>query len=222
MALTILEPDFPRLDPAELAAWGQIPAAIIGDELNRAQCMAGRMKPLAGDIAFAGQALTAQTMVGDNVTLHYAMTQAWPGAVLVADARAHLDTAVFGEILFTNAKSRGFRAIVIDGAVRDSAALAKDRDCPVFCCGAVPQGPHKGFGGTINGPISCAGVAVDPGDLIVGDDDGIVVVRPGQRDGLLARCRARLANEDVIMDRIRAGEDTVTIQNMPPADKVGS
>jgi len=90
-----------------------------------------------------------------------------------------------------------------------------------FTKGVVPNGPHKGFGGGVNVPISCAGVAIKPGDLVVGDGDGVVVVRPDQMDGLLARCQARIAKEEGILARLDAGEDSYVLQGLPPPDSYG-
>ena len=195
---------------AQLEALGKHPVAVIGDELNRTQMMAAALKPVAPDKGFVGQALTVQCMVGDNLALHHAAARATPGAVLVADARAHEDTAVWGGILHQAAKARGVVAVVIDGAVRDVAEL-RESGLPVYARAIVPAGPHKGFGGEINGPIACGGVAVAPGDVLVGDDDGIVVIRPDQVDGLAERCAARIANEEKILAGLAEGKTTVEL-----------
>ena len=195
---------------AQLEALGKHPVAVIGDELNRAQMLAAAIKPVAPGMGFVGQALTVQCMVGDNLALHHAAARAAPGAVLVADARAHEDTAVWGGILHQAAKTRGVVAVVIDGAVRDVAEL-RESGLPAYARAVVPTGPHKGFGGEINAPIACGGVAVSPGDVLVGDDDGIVVIRPDQIDGLAERCAARIANEDKILAGLAEGKTTVEL-----------
>ena len=220
MALIINEAASERLPEAVLAAWRGIPPAIISDELNRTGAMAAAIKPLAPGMTCLGQALTVQCMVGDNGPLHYAVTKAWPGAVLVADARGHTDTAVWGGILTLAAKHAGIVGVIIDGAVRDVAEL-RQSGLGVFARAAVPRGPHKGFGGEINGPIQCGGVAVNPGDMVVGDDDGVVVVKPGQLPGLLERCRARLEKEKMIVRELAAGKTTVELTGLPPAREIG-
>ena len=100
-------------------------------------------------------------------------------------------------------------------------AELRDSGLPAFCRAIVPAGPHKGFGGAINGPIQCGGVPVNPGDLVLGDDDGVVVIRPDQIDGLLKRCRARMAMEEKMIAAIDAGKTTVELLGLPPADKLG-
>lgn len=208
------------LPAEEIAAWRGMPAAVISDELNRAGTMVAGIKPLAPGMVFVGQALTVQCMVADNAALHYALTVAWPGAVLVADAGGFLGSAVWGGILHYAAKKKGLAAVVIDGAMRDAAEI-RASGLPAFSRGVVPTGPHKAWGGAINGPIQCGGMAVAAGDLLVGDDDGVVVVRPDQMAGLLDRCRARIAKEKETIARIDAGARTVDLIGMPPADQVG-
>ena len=220
MALNILPAPEARLSAEALAAWRTMPTAVISDDLNRSQTLHSSIKPLATGTAFAGQALTCQTMVGDNATLHYALTTAWPGCVLMVDARGHTATAVWGGVLTAAARAAGVAAVVIDGAVRDAAEL-RESGLPVYARAVVPNGPHKGFGGEINGPIQCAGAAVSPGDLIVGDDDGVVVIRPQQQDGLLALCQARIDKEARFMTAIEAGESTITLMGFPPPDAIG-
>ena len=218
LELTINDPPRDLLTEAELAAWRDLPTAIISDELGRSWTMQAAIKPLAPGTGFAAQALTVQTMVGDNAALHYALTAAWPGCVIVVDARGHVDTAVWGGIMTCAAKARGVAALVVDGSVRDAAEL-RQSGLPVYARGIVPNGPHKGFGGTVNVPIQCAGVAIDPGDLLVGDDDGVVVIRPDRMAGLMEKCRQRIAREVDHMKRIAAGASTVELLGLPAVDK---
>lgn len=220
MPLTINPSPAKLLSAQELAAWRAVPAAVVSDELNRAGAMAAGIKPLAQGMSFVGQALTVQCMVADNAALHYALTVAWPGAVLTVDAGGFLGNAVWGGILHYAAKKTGLAAVVVDGAMRDVAEI-RVSGLPAFSRGIVPTGPHKAWGGAINGPIQCGGVPVMAGDLLIGDDDGIVVVRPDQTPGLLERCHARLAKEKETLARIDKGERTVDLIGMPPADQVG-
>ncbi len=221
MALTIHDPDFTRIPVAEIETWRNTPTAIISDELNRTGTMGSALRPLKNGPAFAAQALTVQCMVGDNSPVHYALTVAWPGCALVIDGRGHADTALWGGILTAAALARGVVAVVVDGAVRDAAEL-RESDLAVYCRGIVPNGPHKGFGGAVNAPIQCGGVSVHPGDLVVGDDDGVVVIAPDQLDGLRERCDARMAAEAEILERIATGASTVELLGFPPPEKIGS
>ena len=220
MGLTVNDAPATRMSDTELEPWRAVPPAVISDELNRTGAMAAAIAPLAPGMAFAGQALTVQTMVGDNAPLHYGLATAWPGAAIVVDARGHIDTAVWGGILTYAAVKRGVAAVIVDGAVRDVAEL-RESGIAVFARGAVPGGPHKGWGGAVNVPIQCGGVAVNPGDLVVGDDDGIVVVAAAQMPGLYDRCTARIAKEREIIKRIDAGATTVELQGLPPPEEFG-
>ncbi len=221
MALTIHDPDFTRISVADIEMWRNTPTAIISDELNRTGTMQSALRPLENGSGFAAQALTVQCMVGDNAPVHYALTVAWPGCVLVIDGRGHADTALWGGILTEAALAKGAVAVVIDGAVRDAAEL-RNSDLAVYCRGIVPNGPHKGFGGAVNVPIQCGGISVSPGDLVVGDDDGIVVIPPHKLDGLRERCDARIAAEADRLERIAAGATTVELLGFPPPEKIGS
>lgn len=207
------------LAPADLIAWHGIPAAIVGDELNRTGLMHGALRPLTRGLTMVGQAFTVDCMVGDNGPLHYALERLWPGAILVVDGRGHVDTALWGEILHTCAREQGAGGVVIDGAMRDSTAIANS-GLAAYARGVCPRGPHKGWGGSMLQPIQCGGVPVSPGDLVIGDDDGVVVVRPDQLPGLLDRCRARIAKEETALARIRRGETTVKIFSMAPPETV--
>ncbi len=220
MALEMRDAPTERMSSDHINVWREIPTAVISDDLNRTGTMHAAIKPVGPGMNFAGQALTAQTMVGDNGTLHYALTTAWPGSVLVVDARAHIETAVWGGILTLAAKACGVIAAVIDGAVRDVAELCES-NMAIYARGVIPNGPHKGFGGVVNGPIQCAGVAVNPGDLVVGDEDGVVVVRPDQLPGLLERCRARIVKEEAFAQQIEAGVSTVELMGLPAPEEIG-
>lgn len=218
MSLLINDAPEDLMSAADIAAWRDIPVAVISDELNRGGTMVAAVKPVGDGMAFAGQALTARTMVGDNATLHYAVARAWPGCVIVVDARGHLDTAVWGGILTHAAQVKGVAALVVDGAVRDVDEL-KASGMAVYARAVVPNGPHKGFGGSVNEPIQCAGIPVSAGDLLVGDNDGVVVIRPDQMDGLMDRCRVRIAKEEAIVKKLDAGMESYEIQGLPePGD----
>ena len=220
MSLIIKDLLKPRLSADELAAWRALPVATISDELNRGQTMVAAIKPLSPGMEFAGEALTVQSMVGDNVTLHYAVGYAWPGCVIVADGRGHVDTAVWGGVLTHAAMVRGVSAVVVDGATRDAAEI-RASGLSVFSRAIVPNGPHKGYGGTIGGEIQCAGVVVGAGDLVIGDDDGVVVIRPDQMAGLMERCAARVAKEASILEGLSAGIPSHKLQGLPPPDEIG-
>ncbi|HSF96072.1 MAG TPA: RraA family protein, partial [Thermohalobaculum sp.] len=166
---------FARLGADALASWAAIPPAIASDCMNRTQAMRARIKPLAPGTRLTGHARTVACMVGDNSAIHAAIRLIEPGDVLVIAAGGFPDTALWGSLLTQAALARGCAGVVVDGAVRDVAEL-REIGFPCFAAATVPAGPHKGFGGTIDGVVACAGCTVAPGDLILGDDDGIAVV----------------------------------------------
>jgi 4-hydroxy-4-methyl-2-oxoglutarate aldolase len=207
----ILRKAFSRtLTDAELLRWSDIPTTIISDEMNRCAGMGAHIAPISTASAFVGEAVTVGVMAGDNLALHIVVNRAPAGSVLVVSAGGYRQTAVWGEILHTAAQIRGIAAVIIDGVIRDRAALRKS-PVPVFARGACPNGPHKGWGGTINGHIDCGGVSVGPGDLVVGDEDGIVVVPQPQLSGLHARCKLRIEKERVMLQKIREGIPTTVL-----------
>lgn len=197
--------EFDPLPAETLAAWREIPPAIASDCMNRSQCMGAPVKPLAAGMRLTGQARTIQCMAGDNMAIHAAMRLVRPGEVLVISSGGHTGVALFGGLLAQVAMARGAGGLVTDGAVRDIAEI-RDMGFSCFAAGAVPSGPHKGFGGMIDGAISCAGCPVGPGDLVLGDDDGVAVVPLGQAASLLAECQTKIAQEQAALKRLAKGE----------------
>ncbi|TAM70684.1 MAG: methyltransferase [Microbacteriaceae bacterium] len=191
-----------RVHP-DFSEWSEIPAAIASDCLDRFGAMSSAIRSLTG-VNMVGPAHTLRTVVGDNLSIHRELSAIAAGSVLVVDAGGYDDRAVWGEVLALAARAGGVLGVVIDGAVRDVDAMSK-LGFPVFARGVCPAGPHKAGGGLSAVPISCGGVAVVPGDLILGDADGVVVV-PAARIAVTAeRARARLAQEEVWKQRISAG-----------------
>jgi 4-hydroxy-4-methyl-2-oxoglutarate aldolase len=168
-------PNFQRLSAQDLAKWKGIAPAIASDCMNRCYVMAARISPLSPGMKVCGQARTVTGMVGDNGAAHAAISLLEPGEILVIDGRGHTETAVWGGIMTRAAIARGIGGLVLDGAVRDAAEI-RALGFATFAAGICPAGPGKGFGGIIDGPISCAGCPVKPGDIVIGDDDGVAVI----------------------------------------------
>ena len=166
---------FTRLSKSDLDKWRTIPPSIASDCMNRCYVMSGRISPLSPGMRVCGQARTVTGMVGDNGAAHAATGLVEPGDILVIDGRGHTETAVWGGIMTRAAISRGIGGVVVDGAVRDAAEI-RELGFATFAAGICPAGPSKGFGGIIDGPISCAGCPVKPGDIVIGDDDGVAVI----------------------------------------------
>lgn len=181
-----------RLSGVQLAAWRAVPTAVISDERGHRGVLAG-LRPLFAGRSFAAQALTIAVDATDNGAPRQALAGAWPGACVVIDARLRPDGAVWGGNLAAIARDRSVAAVIVDGNVRDVADL-RESGLAVYSRGVTPRGPA--WGGVIGGTIECAGVAIAAGDLVVGDEDGVIAVPLDDADEeLLARCRARMARE---------------------------
>lgn len=213
-------PSYPTLDETALAAWRQIPTAVASDCMNRTQSMAAAIKPVVPGMRLCAQARTVVAMAGDGGIVQVALTLARPGEAVVMDAGGVLDTAVWGGIATAAARALGLAGIVIDGAVRDLADIRAD-GLPTFARAVVPRGPHDGFGGIIDGTIAAGGVAVRPGDLVLGDDDGVVVVPIDQAAEVLAKAQAHLAKEQGWLRAIAAGKTVPELFAMPKAEVIG-
>lgn len=184
----------PQIPAEELAFWRDIPPAVASDALTRAGAMAGAIKPVAPEMRLCGPARTVRAMVADNSALHAAINLCAPGEVIVVDAEGFEDAALFGGLMCRACMAKGFGGLVIDGAVRDAAEIA-EFGFPVFSRAIVPRGPHKNFGGVLDGPIACGGVAVSSGDLILGDRDGVTVVPHAQLGAAKAAAQEILERE---------------------------
>ena len=206
MPVQIFKNDFAPLSADKLAQWASIPPAIAGDVMNRQNIMAGRISPLSAGMAIAGQARTVSVLAGDNAALHEVIGRLRPNEVLVIDAANYSDRAVWGGILNTRAKLRGISGVVLDGAARDAAEM-REMGLPVFLSALSPAGPHKGWGGSIDDRISCGGVVVMPGDVILGDDDGVTVVPLDRADAILEASLSRIAYEADILEKLASGAD---------------
>ena len=176
----------------ELEAWQRIPTAVLSDERGHAGVMMG-IRPRFEGRAFAGHALTIEVRSVDDTPPRQMLSQASRGACIVIDARATPDAAVWGGNLIRIARNRGVIGVIVDGCVRDLTDL---RASGLAICSrdVTPRGPA--WGGRVGGPIHCGGVAVRAGDLIVGDDDGVVCVPlEDATDEFRRRCEARAARE---------------------------
>jgi 4-hydroxy-4-methyl-2-oxoglutarate aldolase len=206
MPVQIFTNDFTPLSADKLAQWATIPPAIAGDVMNRQNVMAGRISPLSPGMKMAGQARTVAVLAGDNAALHEVIGRLRPNEVLVIDAANYDDRAVWGGILNTRAKLRNINGVVLDGAARDAAEM-REMGLPIYLSALSPAGPHKGWGGSIDDRISCGGVVVMPGDIILGDDDGVTVIPLARADAVLAAALARIAYEEDILNKLASGAD---------------
>jgi len=213
MALQRYETNFDPLSDEALAAWREIPAAIASDVMNRGQVMAGRIKPVAPGMRLCAQARTVCCMSGDNSAPHRLIAMCRPGEAIVIDARGGENVAVWGGIMTEAAVQHGVAGVVIDGATRDVAEI-RGRGFPAFTSAVVPAGPHKGFGGVIDGTVAVGDCPVNPGDLILGDDDGVAVVPLAWAEWVLDAARKKIAEEAELVRRVQGGEATADIMGL--------
>lgn len=214
MALQRYRTDYRRLSAEELLAWSKIPPAVASDCMNRTQSMQARIKPVSPGTALCGQARTVQSMAGDCLAICEGIAIAEPGEILVVDAGGVEDTAVWGGVMTLEASLRKLGGAIIDGAVRDVAEIQKS-GLPMYCRAVVPRGPHHGFGGVIDGRLSVAGAVVAPGDVVLGDDDGIVVVPLERADEVLAAAQAHLEKEEHWVAALKRGETIKQLFGFP-------
>ncbi len=190
-------------------AWKGIATANLSDVVGRMGAMDGGIRRLSGK-QLAGPAHTVTTGIGDSSSIHRALADAEPGSVLVVDAQGGTARAVWGAVMTVAAIERGVVGVVIDGAVRDLDEI-NSLEFAVYARATCPAGPHKGFRGVHGIPIQCGGVVVNPGDIVVGDADGVTVVPASDMSKVLSAVESLAAQERKWMGRIRSGESTVDI-----------
>ena len=193
----------PQADPALIAAFRDLPVANISDNLHRLAGAVG-LRPFHDGTPMAGTALTVRTRAGDNKVIHEALELIRPGDVIVVDGGGDLSRALIGEIMTSVANMRGAAGFVLDGAVRDIAAIGKS-SFPCFARAGIHLGPYKNGPGEINVPVSIGGLTVNPGDIVVGAADGVVAFPQAIAAALLEATRAQSAREEALLQEIAAG-----------------
>lgn len=164
-----------KVDAAWVEKFRSIPVANISDSMFRMSAGGARLRPYHAGGAMAGPALTVRTAPGDNLMVHMALNLAEKGDVIVVDAGGELTNSIIGERMLAYCQAKGFAGIVIDGAVRDVGYI-KSHDFPVYAAGVTHRGPYKNGPGEINVTVALDGMAIAPGDLVVGDDDGLLCI----------------------------------------------
>jgi regulator of RNase E activity RraA len=181
-----------------------LPVANVSDVMFRMTAGGPNLRPMHGGGALAGSALTVKTRPGDNLLIHKAIDIAEPGDVIVVDGGGDLTNALIGELMLAHAIKRRVGGFVINGAIRDAAAIRAGR-LPVFAAGVTHRGPYKDGPGEINLPIAIAGMVVAAGDVMLGDDDGVLCVPFDDAEAVLAAAQAKHAAEEKQMAAILAG-----------------
>jgi len=197
--------DFERVPADVVRRAAEFASSILADVAGRRGALHGRIAPLAPTMRFAGPALTVEVRPGDNLMIHAALAIAQPGDVIVVDGKGDLTSALMGEIMCQQAARIGVAAVVIDGAVRDAEAI-RALGLPMYACGLNPNGPTKLVPGRLNHPISIGGVTIEPGDLVVGDGDGVTVIERAKVASLLPLAEEKVAAETKRIADIRSGK----------------
>ncbi len=193
--------DYVRADKKLVELFRDIPVANIDDCMNRTAAVDGAIRPL-NKTPLLGTAFTVKVAQGDNLMFHKAMDMAQPGDVILIDAGGSLSRAIFGALMINYCRIRGIAGVVVDGAVRDCRELSEMTDIAVYARGITPDGPYKNGPGEIGTPISFGGRIIYPGDIIVGDDDGLLAIRPQEAEELAKKARAVVDKEAAILDNI--------------------
>jgi regulator of RNase E activity RraA len=199
--------DHRRPSPELVAGLAAFDAAIISDLMNRLYTMSSSIVPITPpELRIAGPACTVKVFPGDNLMVHKSLDVARPGDVVVVDASSSHMTAVLGDLVATKARHRGIAGFVVDGLVRDVPGILQLGNFPVFARGVTPIGPlHRGPG-EIGYPVSIGGIVVQPGDILIGDGDGVVVVPLDAAEDVLARLEARAEAEAAYVAAVARGE----------------
>ncbi|GAA0236202.1 4-carboxy-4-hydroxy-2-oxoadipate aldolase/oxaloacetate decarboxylase [Haladaptatus pallidirubidus] len=201
-----VEPSVNRPEYEIVSGFEDVPTSIVSDVTgNVGLTMDSGMKPVYSGAELAGTAITVKASPGDNLIIHKAITLAEPGDVLVIDANGYVETGHLGELMCTSCKANNLAGIVIDGAIRDRKEI-EEMEFPVYARGVHPQGPLKQDPGSINVTISCGGVTVEPGDIMVGDDEGLATVPSENAESILERSHEKIDAENNTRERIQNGD----------------
>jgi 4-hydroxy-4-methyl-2-oxoglutarate aldolase len=193
------------------AALRELGSEKLGE--SGARAMPARLKPVWAGAVLAAPAYPVRCTTGDNLAIHVAVARAPQGAALVVDVGTERELGYWGEVLTTGAQARGIAGLVIDGCVRDSDAL-EAHAFPVFSTGIALPGATKTLPGSVDRPTVVADVEVDPGDWVVGDRDGVVIVPGGSLAEVVAAGQARAAREAKYFEQLRAGSTTVDLLSL--------
>ena len=194
-------PSAPQADAALIAVLREIPVALLSDNLHRDKGSVG-LRPFHRPSALAGTAVTVRTRGGDNLAVLRAFDFCRPGDVMVVDAGGDVSNAVIGGIISFYAASAGLAGMIIDGAIRDVAEIG-ERTFPVYARGVTHRGPYKDGPGAINVPVCVGGMTVAPGDIVVGDQDGLLAFAQASAASLIEKALVQRAKEEATMQAIR-------------------
>lgn len=213
--------DFKRADKALIDELKNFAVANIDDNMSRTAALSADIRPRNCSPLF-GSAFTVRVAPGDNLFFHEAMELAQPGDVIMIDAGGFLNRAIFGEIMVTFCRKRGFNGIVVDGSIRDSEAISKLTDFAVYSKGITPNGPYKNGPGEIGTVITVGGKVVKPGDIVIGDADGVVVIDPADAPAIIEATKKTQEKESKTLEYLNKNGKYKTHDFMKPIlEKLG-
>ncbi|GAB3574269.1 RraA family protein [Amycolatopsis endophytica] len=196
-------PSVPPAGPEIVKVLRDLPVSLLGDNMARASGALG-LRAWHRAAPMAGTAVTVRTRPGDNLAIYRAFSSCRPGHVLVVDGGGETSQAVMGDIMCSYAEHLGLAGVVVDGAIRDVAAI-RSRSFPVHALAVTHRGPYKNGPGEINVPVSVGGMVVHPGDLVVGDEDGVLAIAPSDVEEVVRGARAQALREAAALAAIADG-----------------
>lgn len=195
--------DIKRPEKELIELFRNLPVANIDDNMGRIACVDTGIKPF-NNAKLLGCAFTVKAPQGDNLMFHKALDLAKEGDIIVVAGGGNMERSLCGEIMISYARMKKLGGFLIDGVIRDVEAI-KELDFPVYAKGANPNGPYKNGPGEINVPVAVGGQVVFPGDIIVGDEDGVIIIRPEDALELVEKVKEFNANEEVILTNLDKG-----------------
>lgn len=203
----------PAIPTETITRYEKLSVATVHEAQGRVGLLSPEIRPVKAGLKLVGRAVTVFATPGDNIMIHVAMEQCEPGDVMVVGVNSRSDCGYFGDLLATLMQARGIAGLVIDSGVRDLADL-RQMNIPVFSRCISAQGTVKETLGDVNVPIVCGGQVINPSDLIIGDDDGVVVVRRHELDSVAQNSEAREDKESAIRAKYRGGTLGLDMNNM--------